>query len=284
MPHLGVVTAVRTVAPPPWDVVRISHAIASNVVLRLLERGIPLGPIWQNRARGVIEAVVPPGTAAHWPRLDTQWVTCAPLQGINCPPPDGRRWITRPSDTGRPPATDPDALCEAVTAAIARARLNRRPAAVRPRSRPGRSTLPRPHPGSEMHRYSPFDLRADLGELGAARRHVRTTLAGWYVPAHTADAAVLVAHELLVNAVEHGDGETVSVCLFLESCTLTVIVGNVGTLRQPLAPRPLTTTSEGGRGLHVVAEYADTWDHYATRTRVVVWADFQLDHYKEQSR
>ncbi|MFD3923085.1 ATP-binding protein [Streptomyces sp. NPDC058595] len=135
-----------------------------------------------------------------------------------------------------------------------------------------------------MRRYSPLDLRADLGELGAARRHVRQTLADWYVPTHTAAAAVQVAHELLTNAMEHGEGEAVSVCLFLDPRKLTVIVGNKGTLRQPLAPRPLTTTSERGRGLHIVAQYADDWDHCVTPTRVVVWADFRIDHYKELPR
>ncbi|MFB8441210.1 ATP-binding protein [Streptomyces niveus] len=268
--------------PSPWEVVRISDAIGGDVLVRLLERGTPLGPVWQTRSRGVIEVVVPQGTAATWPLAHlSPWVVCARPSWVNCPPSRRlhRRWITRPDDIRRRPATDPVALCEAITAAIVRARLvtsSRASAVSRQFSRPGSARLP----GTEMQQYSPLDLPRRLEVLHEARVHVRQTLARWYVPADVADSARQVAHELLANAVEHGVGPWVSLSLLLGPRTLTVIAAN-DAHRPVLTPRQVDTEAEHGRGLRIVAEYADDWAPHTTDTRVVVWADFNLNPRKE---
>lgn len=188
-----------------YDVVRISDVIGGDVLGRLYERGVALGPVWKTRARGVIEIVVPRGTAANWPHADTQWVECARPQRAQWPSPTGAgrsRWIAAPHDAGRPPVTDPDAVAEAVTAAIVRIRITR--AALRLVS-PAASV---PHSGSEMNcRYSPLYLpAADLGSTRTAREHVRTTLDTWDL-AEVSDVVLQVAHELVANALEHGAGE-----------------------------------------------------------------------------
>lgn len=278
-------TATTSVAP--WEVVRISDAIATDVLLRMLEQGIPLGPVWRTRSRAVVEVVVPLGTTATWPlaRL-SPWVVCTRPPRTVCPPPQRfDRWITRPSDHGRPPATDPDALVEAITAAIARARL----ATSRASAVPDRLTRPGPPtpraPGTDMHQYSALDLTSDLQEIPEARAHVRKMLARWYVPAHISADAAAVAHELLANAVEHGDGGMVSLSLVLQPHVLTVIVGNESRPSPaPLIPLEIDTEAERGRGLLVVAALASEWHHAITHARVVVWADFTLDPRKELPR
>ncbi|MFE5029898.1 hypothetical protein ACFRAO_43100 [Streptomyces sp. NPDC056656] len=107
------------------DVLRVSTSAAARTLAVLEERGIPLGPVMENRARACIEFTVPAGTAATWPPLPRTHCVAEAL--IRCPAPDttthpyrtaGRRaWISPPAPAA-PSVTDADALCEAVTSAL----------------------------------------------------------------------------------------------------------------------------------------------------------------------
>ncbi|WP_331718287.1 hypothetical protein [Streptomyces sp. NBC_00134] len=108
------------------DVLRISSRVAVEALTVLESRQVPLGPILANRNRSAVEFIVPAGTAATWPALPH--TRCVETAVMRCPAPavtaasrrrvQGRTWICAPSPE-RPAATDADALCEAVTTAIA---------------------------------------------------------------------------------------------------------------------------------------------------------------------
>lgn len=108
-----------------WDVVRVTSQLGFDVLGRVRSCGAELGPVLETPARGAVEFVVAPGTAATWPDLIG---TRAAATGVmRCPPPHvtvasglrstgARRWIVPPQYA--PATTDADALCEAVAAAL----------------------------------------------------------------------------------------------------------------------------------------------------------------------
>ncbi|OII64296.1 hypothetical protein BJP40_00040 [Streptomyces sp. CC53] len=108
-----------------WDIVRVTSRLGADVIARVRRHGAELGPVLETPARGAVEFVVPPGTAATWPDL---MGTIAAARGVlRCPPPHvtaasglrstgARRWIVPPLYA--PATTDANALCEAVAAAL----------------------------------------------------------------------------------------------------------------------------------------------------------------------
>ncbi|WP_425824594.1 hypothetical protein [Streptomyces fractus] len=100
--------------PAEVEVLRIRRSLAFHVLAVLKERGIPCGPVLDNRARAALEVLVPDGTAATWPALPG--TRC--VAGAHLPSPARRAWIW-PTDPSATVSTDPDALCEAVTVALA---------------------------------------------------------------------------------------------------------------------------------------------------------------------
>ncbi|MGW1666189.1 hypothetical protein [Streptomyces microflavus] len=109
-----------------WDVVRISDRLGRMALARAAALGAPIGPVLEVPARGVVEVIVPPGTAATWPAL--RWTRAASSGHLLCPVPPmhraggrGRRprhWLVPP--IGPHLTTDPDALCESVAAELLR--------------------------------------------------------------------------------------------------------------------------------------------------------------------
>ncbi|MFB6668513.1 hypothetical protein [Streptomyces parvus] len=107
-----------------WDVVRITDRLGRMTLARAAALGAPIGPVLEVPARGVVEVVVPPGTAAAWPALP--WTTAAASGHLICPVPPmhraggrgraPRHWLVPP--VGPHLATDPDALCESVAAEL----------------------------------------------------------------------------------------------------------------------------------------------------------------------
>lgn len=107
-----------------WEVVRITARLGDDAVRRLQDAGVDLGPVLDAPMRRAVELFVPLGTVTTWPRLRG---TLATRRGYTlCPPPHmtatsglrstgARRWIVPPLS---PVTTDPDALCEAVAAAL----------------------------------------------------------------------------------------------------------------------------------------------------------------------
>ncbi|WP_331719445.1 hypothetical protein [Streptomyces sp. NBC_01174] len=109
-----------------WDVVRITARLGIDALDRLRAIEAPVGPVLHTPLRSAVEFLVAPGEAPSWPHLrGTRAVSTGVLL---YPPPhvtvashgrstDARRWIVAPADPLT--LTDADALCEAVTTAIA---------------------------------------------------------------------------------------------------------------------------------------------------------------------
>lgn len=116
-----------------WDVLRVTSTIGFGALDRLMSAAVLLGPILEVREIGVLEFVVPAGTATSWPAL--YGTTCVDHGNLRCPAPrvtigagraqSGRSWLVPPVRVEMPltpapqPWTDDDLLCEAVAAATA---------------------------------------------------------------------------------------------------------------------------------------------------------------------
>lgn len=112
----------------------------------------------------------------------------------------------------------------------------------------------------------------DSATTGEIRRLLRDLLSGHV--GLIADDAILVADELVSNALQHGEAP--------RACRL-IVVGNGSRLRievddtSPQAPRIRTPDHTGGRGLILVDRLASRWGfthHYGHKT---VWAELTLD-------
>ena len=107
----------------------------------------------------------------------------------------------------------------------------------------------------------------------AARHFVRDRLAAWEAVEHV-DSAVLIASELVTNAVLHAR-TAVTLRLELSGSTIRIEVLD-GNPRLPmLAPCPPDATS--GRGLALVSSLATTWGMENRGDGKVVWAELGPD-------
>jgi anti-sigma regulatory factor (Ser/Thr protein kinase) len=113
-------------------------------------------------------------------------------------------------------------------------------------------------------------LPAELGSTRAARETVRVACRDWRLDDHTCDDALLVATELVANAVDHAQ----------TPCVLTVSRDHDGlriTVRD-FAPRqlpelqPVDVTASRGRGLQVVAAVSSEWGVTTVDGEKSVWA------------
>jgi anti-sigma regulatory factor (Ser/Thr protein kinase) len=110
-----------------------------------------------------------------------------------------------------------------------------------------------------------------------ARQHVRKVLADWGVTGELADAVVLLATELVTNAVTHCrvSCALVDVALSLDGPELLLEVRDPDRDRLP-EPRASAPDEEGGRGLTLVAALADTWGCRPEPYAKCVWARFAV--------
>jgi hypothetical protein len=118
-----------------------------------------------------------------------------------------------------------------------------------------------------------LELPADLASVAVARRFVEVTCTRWNRPGVCRDA-VLVASELVENAVRHATGDP---RLRLELCRdrLTVAVYD----DDPMPPRLIESSvaTAGYLGLVLVAKLATTWSSAPTMSGgKVVWAVLKL--------
>lgn len=146
--------------------------------------------------------------------------------------------------------------------------------------RPGRAAHEARPPGPER---SPAPLLAVLTLRGAdhdvahARHCVARTLHG--LPADLVDTAVLLTSELVTNAIVHGCRRTdrppaVTVAVLAPAGRVRVEVGDTGPSAD-LAPRAVTASSEGGRGLLLLDVLAADWAHHRLPDGLLVW--FELE-------
>ncbi|MFE0422015.1 ATP-binding protein [Streptomyces sp. NPDC058953] len=128
------------------------------------------------------------------------------------------------------------------------------------------ATPPNGHTPQRLAAQSEFAMCFTSTPRGArlARRLVSHRLNDWGHP-YTAPAnetLTLIAAELTANAVCHGrvPGRDFRVQLTLTEGTFRIEVADAHTEKQPPATPPATdSTSESGRGLHLVAALADAW-------------------------
>lgn len=115
-----------------------------------------------------------------------------------------------------------------------------------------------------------WPLPHDLTAARAARGHVAEFLGDRDVAAEAADAVTLVASELAVNAIRHGEGDA---HLRLQTTEAGIRISVVGTSAggdpTPGAADELATS---GRGLAIVASLAQDWGWAREGDQVTVWA------------
>lgn len=118
---------------------------------------------------------------------------------------------------------------------------------------------PRP---AELHRCQ-VRLAAVPAAPGEARRQVRAAIRAWDVPVDE-DVAILLASELVTNAITHQPGRTVTLALTCSPGQLRVDVHDTSRSLPVLASAPADADTETGRGLMLVDTLSDEWGSYRT--------------------
>lgn len=113
-----------------------------------------------------------------------------------------------------------------------------------------------------------LQLESNPEIVTAARRFVRDRLSSWEATEYV-DAALLVASELVTNAILHAR-TSIELKLVLDGPTLRVEVYDENPRLPTLAPCPPEATS--GRGLALVANLAASWGMENRGDGKVVWA------------
>jgi anti-sigma regulatory factor (Ser/Thr protein kinase) len=118
----------------------------------------------------------------------------------------------------------------------------------------------------------------DTTSIRRVRQLVRELLDGLGV---LRDDAVLVADELVSNAIQHGQGP--------RSCRLTLIDDGRGLLAEVTdsgsgEPHMRTPDSTGGRGLVLVDRLSKAWGVRWSRGRKTVWAEMVRDTRERKRR
>jgi anti-sigma regulatory factor (Ser/Thr protein kinase) len=120
--------------------------------------------------------------------------------------------------------------------------------------------------GRVRHRTLP----AELGSPRTARETVRMACRDWRLDAHTCDDALLVATELVANAVDHARTPCV-LTLSRDQDGLRITVRDFAPGQLPQL-QPVDVTAERGRGLQVVAAVSSEWGVAAVDGEKSVWA------------
>ncbi|KUN79309.1 hypothetical protein AQJ66_28755 [Streptomyces bungoensis] len=171
----------------------------------------------------------------------------------------------------------------------------RLPEAERPALRPAEAVpAPRPPGGEHLGRLpgadapdplasgaapagpaAAFDLPAVPASVGTARRVLRDLLAAWGVAEDTRDDTVLVASELVTNALVHAAGERIACRVRRSAGRVRVEVEdqNRGSVRP--VPRQSGPDDQNGRGLFLVDALTADWGVTVApgRPARIVWAE-----------
>ncbi len=112
--------------------------------------------------------------------------------------------------------------------------------------------------------------------VAAARHFTRDTLHAWGV-ASRQDEMLLCVSELATNALRHGvpagRGYRLRLLAF-EDTTVRIEVHDSGPGRSRIEQRG-SGGAQGGRGLHLVAAFADAWGVLPRTPGKVVWCEFR---------
>ncbi|MCX4514718.1 SpoIIE family protein phosphatase [Streptomyces sp. NBC_01619] len=158
----------------------------------------------------------------------------------------------------------PDRTPEATCAAVIEAMMSDRPrddiALLVARTR-------RLDPG----RVAEWDVPRDPAALAPVRTACVRRLEEWGL-GHIGFSAELVLSELITNAIRYGS-DPVRVRLLHDRALICEV--SDGSSTSPRLRRA-TLTDEGGRGLFLVAQFAERWGTRYTRTGKIIWAELSL--------
>jgi CheY-like chemotaxis protein len=125
--------------------------------------------------------------------------------------------------------------------------------------------------GREPEHSATLDLGQSLASAGVARGFIRDLFRSWQL-SELVDDALIVVSELTTNAVTHAySGCQLRVTVRGDRIRIEAVDGGVGTPD----PQPRSSTSEHGRGLHLVAALSTAWgiDLMPEGRGKVVWAE-----------
>jgi anti-sigma regulatory factor (Ser/Thr protein kinase) len=111
-----------------------------------------------------------------------------------------------------------------------------------------------------LHRHR-VSLTAGPAAAGQARGQVRAAICTWDVPVD-ADLAILLASELVTNAIRHEAGETITLAISCSQGEFRVEVHDTSCTLPVPVDAPLD--AETGRGLLLVNSLSAEWGSYRT--------------------
>jgi anti-sigma regulatory factor (Ser/Thr protein kinase) len=118
----------------------------------------------------------------------------------------------------------------------------------------------------------PLYLPKEAASAAAARRYLSQVLHG-RCPPETADIAILLASELVTNAVRYGlEPITIDVRFAADAVTITVSDTHPALPRR----RDASATDVGGRGLQLLEALSDEWGHVQRDLGKDVWFTLRL--------
>ncbi|HET6817047.1 MAG TPA: response regulator [Mycobacteriales bacterium] len=124
--------------------------------------------------------------------------------------------------------------------------------------------------GSARRRHASVELSCELGSVMRSRRFVRETFAEWGIT-RAVDDALIVVSELVTNAITHA-GSPCQVRLSIDETSVRVEVFDEGAGTPD--PQPASSTSEHGRGLHLITALTAAWGiQQIPDDGKIVWAE-----------
>ena len=114
-------------------------------------------------------------------------------------------------------------------------------------------------------------LGPNASSLGEGRRFVAQTLRGWNVDEETIEPVMLVANELVANAIVHAHSSPV---LSLESSGSDLLLRVADDAGDLTVARRAEPADDGGRGLILVEALCDRWGVDASDSGKTVWVKF----------
>jgi anti-sigma regulatory factor (Ser/Thr protein kinase) len=114
-------------------------------------------------------------------------------------------------------------------------------------------------------------LGPDVSSLAEGRRFVARTLREWNVDEETIEPVMLVANELIANAIVHAHSAPVLSLVGTGDDLLLRVADEAGTLG---VTRRATPGDDGGRGMLLVEALSDCWGVDADGSGKTVWVTF----------
>lgn len=124
-------------------------------------------------------------------------------------------------------------------------------------------------PGPDAARHH-LDLDPVPASVGVARRFLRDVLAGADSDEEQQEKALLLASELVTNAILHAR-TPVQLGVLVDAADVLVSVGDRLSDGRDLTPRSHSHTRPGGRGLRLVSDLSERWGAVSHAGGKTVW-------------